>query len=99
MSRNSLSTGINNAVVALVYKLTLTRSSFKISFLISVEFDPSFHSTGPVLGHPRKGSKRRAFSPQHFLQMLGGHLLMPLIRLAVGSPGTGTHLPTAFKCK
>lgn len=37
VSRNLLSTRINNIVVALVYKLKLTRSCFKVSFLISVE--------------------------------------------------------------
>lgn len=51
VSRNFLSTHINNIVVALVYKLTLTHSSFKVSFLNSVEFDPSSHSTDPILDH------------------------------------------------
>lgn len=87
VSRNLLSTGINNTVVALVYKLTLTWSPFKIALLISVESDTSFHSTGPLLGHLRRGSQGSGFSPRHFLQLLG-HLLTTVIRLFVGAPGT-----------
>lgn len=62
LSTNCLSTHISNRLVTLAYTLTLMWTSFKISFLISMEFDPYFQSTDegtwclptalPLVGRP-----------------------------------------------
>ena len=84
VSTNCLSTRINNRLGALVYTVNPTWTSFNISFLISVEFDPYFQSIDPVLDHLRNGSKGRGVCPQLFLWS-GWPLLR---RLRFGTPAT-----------